>query len=77
MTVMAFRTTLMATSKQTSSQLLNMMLVLLLSVAVSQLARHLEPDDLSANPGAGPTQPILKTYPATEKGGRKRAFSAT
>ena len=52
MTVMALRTTLMATSKQTSSQLLNMMLVLLLSVsvAVSQLARHLEPDDLSANP---------------------------
>jgi len=46
---MALRTTLMATSKQTSSQLMTMMLVLLLSVTVSQLARNLEPDDLSAH----------------------------
>jgi len=59
---MALRTTLMmATSKQASSQLLKMMLVLLLSVAISKLARHLDLMlMLSANPGAGPTQPILK-----------------
>ena len=40
---MALQTTLMATIKQTSSQLMKIMpVLLLLSVAVSQLARHLD-----------------------------------
>jgi len=32
------------------------------------------PNDLSANPDDGPAQPLLKSYPVTEKLGRKRSF---
>ena len=45
------------------------------TATVSRVARKAPgPDDLSAYPDAGPTRPLLKTYPVTNKGGRQRAF---
>lgn len=34
------------------------------------------PIDLSSTPDDGPSQPVLKSYPETEKSGRKRSFRA-